>query len=593
MESFWSVFYPEKYSNPEMDTDETLYMRMKKVCAKYPTRIALQYGGKKLTFAALIDKIDEVAKTWRKLGVKKGDIVIMMMGNNPMNIISVYALDKLGASASLAVPILAPEHFERYANDLGARFCVMSCRQYENFFSTLPSTKITTVIIGKYGNMISGLNRISFPFYGLSGYDSPKPKEEPEGIRVMFWKDATALPDEEGGPSNLPYDKDNRRTVLHLFPSSVADGLKPVKLSARSINLSANHTEMVLKANEDVTGRPARTLCINESCFAFGFVFGTHDVLCSGQTVLIFTWYDNEKVFFALIRYRPDVVIGYNSTVASINKAGIHSGILRPVERIIVGGGLLTSSQKATLFEIAQRSGRKLSVCSIAVCDEVLTYAYGPSDLESDRLLGFPLPGIIMRVVDSETGLDVPDGAEGEISVYSPLSSEVSIADINSGKKKNYKRLPDGRIWYFTGMIGKQYANKMFYIVGNKSREARIGSYPVYPDMVDEAVQMTEGVVECCSVIIEDTDGPVLVSAAVPEEQYFYDNSMMEDLRDRITAECESMLHEAMRPSEIVFFVSLPKNTSGSYDYEAIKKRISLVREDEMADDNLPDSEAT
>ena len=68
------------------------------------------------------------------------------------------------------------------------------------------------------------------------------------------------------------------------------------------------------------------------------------------------------------------------------------------------------------MFEIAQRSGRKLSVCSIAVCDEVLTYAYGPSDLESDRLLGLPLPGIIMRVVDSETGLDVPDGAEGEIS---------------------------------------------------------------------------------------------------------------------------------------------------------------------------------
>ena len=62
MESFWSVFYPEKYSNPDTDSDETLYMRMKKVCAKYPTRIALQYGSKKLTFAALIDKIDEVAK---------------------------------------------------------------------------------------------------------------------------------------------------------------------------------------------------------------------------------------------------------------------------------------------------------------------------------------------------------------------------------------------------------------------------------------------------------------------------------------------------------------------------------------------------
>ena len=111
--------------------------------------------------------------------------------------------------------------------------------------------------------------------------------------------------------------------------------------------------------------------------------------------LLVFTWYDTNMLFFALRTYKPDVLIGYNSTIASINKAGSMSTILKSIDRIIVGGGLLTSSQKANLFEIAQNSGKKISVCSVTGCDEILTYAYGPSDLDSDRLLGFPLPGVL------------------------------------------------------------------------------------------------------------------------------------------------------------------------------------------------------
>ena len=123
LESHWSVYYPEKYSNPKTDSDETLYMRIKRVCLANPARIALEYGTTKITYASLLEKINSAALTWKKLGVEKGDVVMIAMGNNPINIISVYALDKLGASAALAVPNLATEYFAGYAN------CVMlPCR---------------------------------------------------------------------------------------------------------------------------------------------------------------------------------------------------------------------------------------------------------------------------------------------------------------------------------------------------------------------------------------------------------------------------------------------------------------------------------
>ncbi len=562
-------------------------MRIKRSCTRYPDRVALEYGATKILYSSLLEKIDEAASAWKNLGVQKGDVVMIAMGNNTLNIISVYALDKIGASAALCVPNLSTEYFAGYANVVGAKYCLMSCNQYLNYAQVLKETPVKTVIIGKYRETSTGIYKFTVRFYPLSSYDMPKPRNIPEGINLVYWKDAVNLPDSQSENEKLSHDRDNNRTVLYLFPSVPAD-CRATELTARNLNISANLTEMVIKANEDLTGKPARMLCLNESCFAFGFTVGIHNILSCGQSALIFTWYDPDKIFFAIKRYKPDVLIGYSSTIASINKVGTRSDILKTVDRIIVGGGLLTSSQKAMLFEIAQYSGKKLSVCSITGCDELLTYAYGPSDLQSDRLLGFPLPGVLMRVADPSTGIDVPEGAEGEIIVCSPIS-KLSGPDDKGADVKNYRKLPDGRRWYFTGNIGKQDGNRMFYLVANTRREVRINSYPVYPSKVDEAVQMTEGVVESCSVVIEKPEGTALITAVVPNEEYFFDNSMMEELRDRIRSECELTLHEAMRPSEITFFASFPRDSKGDVDYEAVKEKVEMIQNEIISDTAFPE----
>ena len=75
-----------------------------------------------------------------------------------------------------------------------------------------------------------------------------------------------------------------------------------------------------------------------------------------------------------------------------------------------------------------------------------------------------------------------------------------------------------------------------------------------------------------------------------PEEEYFYDNSMMEDLRDRISSECELTLHEAMRPSEVTFLVSLPRDSKGSIDYDAVKNKIEMIQNEDMPEIASSDS---
>lgn len=192
----------------------------------------------------------------------------------------------------------------------------------------------------------------------------------------------------------------------------------------------------------------------------------------------------------------------------------------------------------------------------------------------------------MMRIADRETGLDVPEGTEGEIAVCTPIPATMFTND-ELLNRKNYKKSPDGRIWYFTGNIGKQDENNMFYLIGSKHREVRINSYPVYPSKVDEAVQLTEGVVESCTLIVDRAEGPVLVTAVVPEGEYLFDNSMMENLRDRITSECELMLQEAMRPSSIMFFASFPRNSKGATDFETLQTRVELLLEEEISDEAI------
>ena len=234
MESLWSVFYPEKYANPETDTTDTLYVRIRRVSSKYPYRTALEYGSRKFTYAALIAKIDETAVAWKNLGVKEGDRVILLMGHNPMNVISVYALDKIGASAALCVPNLSTEHFEMFANSVGAKYCVMSCNQYLNYAPVLKNTKIGTVIIGKYKFMIGGKDRLAFPFYPLAGYDKPRPNSVPEGIRLLYWKDVMDLPDINPDVRNDVFDRDNTRQALFLFPSVPDTDAKAASFTAKT-----------------------------------------------------------------------------------------------------------------------------------------------------------------------------------------------------------------------------------------------------------------------------------------------------------------------------------------------------------------------
>ncbi len=577
MESKWSIYYSNTISPANLKSDYTLYGRLMRVCGIYQNRTACEYMGSKMSYASLAKNVNRTAVMWRKLGVSMGDRVLLCMGECPDIILSVYALDSLGAASVLMIPNSSSEHFEEIANDSGAKYCLMSFNQYENYAESIAKTKIKTVILGKYSDYITGISKSMFRFYPLSTYDAVVPafkNRDKAEAKIVTWREAMTESENEG---EFRPDNNYKRVCVMLETDNASDGGVTCAYSAGALNTSANIAMFLEKESDSRLSRPSRVLCLNEICFAFGFSVGMNDILLSGQTLIIFTWFDAEWTSFPIMRYRPDTIIGYNGTVARLNENGINRNVMRSVSMIVCGSGLLTSTQKSALFNKSGKNEDELRICSITGCDETLTFAYTPKGTTSDRMIGIPMPGVFMKIADSETGEDMPQGRTGEIAVCSPVSCLGLVKDEKTVPGA-LRHLPDGRDWFFTGMIGKMDEKGFFSLISRPGSVYKINSFPVYPTQVDRVISMVAGVVDAASVVVEDVSGPKLVAAVVPAEQLLFDNDLLADLKQRITDECLMVLHEAMCPSKVEFFINLPKDSAGNKDYDALLERLESGR---------------
>ena len=69
---------------------------------------ALEYYGRKFTYADLIVNTKKTAAAFRAAGVRKGDIITVVSVMTPEVIYAFYAADRIGATLNLVDPGTAP-----------------------------------------------------------------------------------------------------------------------------------------------------------------------------------------------------------------------------------------------------------------------------------------------------------------------------------------------------------------------------------------------------------------------------------------------------------------------------------------------------
>lgn len=165
--------------------------------------------------------------------------------------------------------------------------------------------------------------------------------------------------------------------------------------------------------------------------------------------------------------------------------------------------------------------------------------------------VGFPLPGIGLRITSPETGAVLGTDEIGMIEVQGP------------NVFKGYWRMPEKTAtefhdgFFITGDLGKVDRDGYVHIVGRGKDLVITGGFNVYPKEVETEIDALPGVVESAVIGLPHKDFGEGVTAVVVKAK---DAALTE--ADIHTA-LEQRLAKFKLPKHVVFVDELPRNTMG------------------------------
>ncbi len=180
--------------------------------------------------------------------------------------------------------------------------------------------------------------------------------------------------------------------------------------------------------------------------------------------------------------------------------------------------------------------------------------------------VGLPLPGVESRIVDAESGIEVPQGEIGILEVRGP------------NVFKGYWRMPDKTAeefredgFFVTGDMAQIDADGYITIVGRAKDLVISGGYNVYPKEVEGEIDGLEGIAESAVIGVPHPDFGEGVVAVVVRES----GSKLE-AKD-IQAALQDRLAKFKQPKAIFFMGELPRNTMGKVQKNALREMFDDV----------------
>ena len=126
----WLKYYDQKYIEQTIPTVSAFEY----VCQRNKNHLndtALDYYGRKFTYADLIVNVKKTAAALRGVGVQKGDIITVVSVMTPEVIALFYAADMIGATLNLVDPRYSVEGIHEYIEEVDSHLLVCLNVVYE------------------------------------------------------------------------------------------------------------------------------------------------------------------------------------------------------------------------------------------------------------------------------------------------------------------------------------------------------------------------------------------------------------------------------------------------------------------------------
>jgi malonyl-CoA/methylmalonyl-CoA synthetase len=184
---------------------------------------------------------------------------------------------------------------------------------------------------------------------------------------------------------------------------------------------------------------------------------------------------------------------------------------------------------------------------------------------DGDRIagtVGFPLPGVEVRIAEADSGKVLPQGEIGVIEVKGP---NVFPGYWRMPDKTKAEFRADG--FFITGDVGRIDERGYVHIVGRAKDLIITGGFNVYPKEVESEIDSLPGVVESAVIGCPHPDfGEGVTAIVVLKKDSIADEKA-------VIANLEGRLAKFKLPKRVIFVDDLPRNTMGKVQKNVLREQ--------------------
>jgi long-chain acyl-CoA synthetase len=142
----WLRAYADGVPADIPEPTETLVDMFDAAVSRHRRRTALEFFGAETTYDELSDEVARAAEGLRKLGVKEGDRVAIVLPNCPQHVVAFYAVLRLGAIVVEHNPLYTDRELRHQFEDHGARVAIVWDSVYDTVAAFPADIGVTHVV---------------------------------------------------------------------------------------------------------------------------------------------------------------------------------------------------------------------------------------------------------------------------------------------------------------------------------------------------------------------------------------------------------------------------------------------------------------
>ena len=128
---YWMKLWP-KETPRHIDYDEiSLGQMLRNTAETYPESQAIYFEGFRMTYKELDDAVDQFATALARMGIKRGEVVLIDLPNVPQFVIAYFGIVRIGAIANPIIPLNRFTEIVHQTNDSKGKVLIILDVLYE------------------------------------------------------------------------------------------------------------------------------------------------------------------------------------------------------------------------------------------------------------------------------------------------------------------------------------------------------------------------------------------------------------------------------------------------------------------------------